>query len=477
MKLAETIERAIRQQGLLRPGEAVAVACSGGADSVALLLLLDELKDSLGLRLRVAHLNHQLRGEESEADEAFVRGLAARLGLEGEVRREDVAARAKKKGANLEEAGREARLEFFGALLAAGRADGVALAHTMDDQVETVLARLVRGAGTRGLAGIYPVVELERGRLVRPLLTLRRAELRAYLSEREQSWREDASNLDRGRLRSRIRLDLLPQLNPAAVKHVARLAGHAREEESFWSALVEERFRELAVREQDGWALEVAALLAPSPELTRLPERAAGEAQRALARRLMRRALRTVRGDLRRITQTHVESVLRLAESGRSGQRVELPGVVVERVFERLVFRGPGMEKGEANDYQVEVEGPGTVELPTGRVLSVKLVAVSDLQSGYNDVKGAADAARARFPLRVRAWRPGDRFRPQGALRGKKLKTLFRQQRVPREERRRTPVVLGGGEILWVPRLGVAAGYELTAESQTALLITERGRE
>jgi tRNA(Ile)-lysidine synthase len=192
---------------------------------------------------------------------------------------------------------------------------------------------------------------------------------------------------------------------------------------------------------------------------------------------LLRRALGAVRGDLRRITQTHVESVLRLAERGQSGQRVELPGVAVERVFDRLVFGRRSGKEEEESGSEAEVEGPGTVELLDGRVLSFKLVEVGELQSGYNNSKSAADAARARFPLRVRAWRPGDSFRPVGALRRKKLKTLFQQRRVPVGERRRTLVVLAGEEIAWVPRLGVAAGFELTAESRTALLITERGEE
>ncbi|MFB3095095.1 MAG: tRNA lysidine(34) synthetase TilS, partial [Candidatus Acidiferrales bacterium] len=226
-KLAQKIERAIRRERLLAPGMKVAAGCSGGADSVALVRLLAELKGPLGIRLLVVHLNHQLRGADADADEGFVRRLAERLELEFLVRREDVAARARQRKINVEEAGRLARLEFFASLIAGGKADAVAVAHTLDDQAETVLARILRGAGTRGLAGIYPVVEervpfgfaQDKRRsssklvLVRPLLGVRRAELRDYLSEQEQAWREDATNLDRARLRNRLRLELLPQLS------------------------------------------------------------------------------------------------------------------------------------------------------------------------------------------------------------------------------------------------------------------------
>ncbi|MGH9863119.1 MAG: tRNA lysidine(34) synthetase TilS [Candidatus Acidiferrales bacterium] len=488
-ELAGQVEQAIRRGELLAPGMRVAVACSGGGDSVALLCLLDALKDSLGLRLLVVHLNHQLRGGEAEADEEFVGRLAAQLGLEFVARREEVAARARRERLNLEEAGRQARLEFFASLLNEGTADVVALAHTLDDQAETVLARLLRGAGTRGLAGIYPVVERpggsRRGSLVRPLLGFPRGDLRAYLSEREQGWREDASNLDRSRLRSRLRFELLPQLTrlagPSALEHLGRLAEQAREEESFWSAVTEEHFRQQVSQRGEEFELAVAALKKPLAALSSLPVRQAREAQRALARRLVRRTLAAVRGDLRRLTRTHVESVLRLAEAGQSGQRVELPGVGVERRFESLLFRagatGQSEEAVAPPSYRLQVDQPGWVRLPDGGALHFKLVAVEQLESGYNHSKGAADAARAPFPLLVRSWLPGDRFQPVGAARRKKLKTLFQQERVARAERLRWPVVLSGGEIVWVPRFGVAAGHGLLPESRMALVIEERAGE
>ena len=533
-KLAQKVERAIRRERLLEPGMKVAVACSGGADSVVLVRLLAELKGPLGIRLLVVHLNHQLRGQDADADEGFVRRLAERLELEFLVRREDVAARARQRKINVEEAGRLARLEFFASLVAGGKADAVAVAHTLDDQAETVLARILRGAGTRGLAGIYPVVEqatsptggspstalgagpwAERGGekeggpekrvqstpsgligedaqaskrrtssklvLVRPLLDVRRAELRDYLSEQEQAWREDATNLDRTRLRNRLRLELLPQLSrvagPAAIEHLARLADHARQEESFWSAYVEERFQTLARRSGDEWEVVVEGLLAPMLELARLPARQAAEAQRAVARRLLRRTLAAVRGDLRRITQTHVESVLSLAEEGRSGQSVDLPGVQVERRFDVLVFRAAGDRKPQPVDVdeEMEVAGPRRVRLPDGRGLEFKVIEVQGLKEGYNS--SALDARRAPFPLAVRTWRSGDRYCPRGARRPEKLKLLFQQQRVSRRERARCPVVLSGGEIVWTLAFGPAAERELRPDSRRALVIEEWSAE
>ena len=209
---------------MLRAGDRVGVGVSGGADSVALLRLLEELSAELGIRLAVLHFNHQLRGAESDADESFVAQLAAARGIEFLAGREDVAAAPAGAGWNLEDAARRLRYAFFASAVKAGRVTRVAVAHTADDQAETVLARLVRGTGPAGLASIYPV----KGHVVRPLLEIRRSELRSYLTTLGQSWREDASNLDLTRLRARLRHQVLPvlerELQPAIVEHLGRLA-------------------------------------------------------------------------------------------------------------------------------------------------------------------------------------------------------------------------------------------------------------
>ena len=481
-ELSRRVGEEIRRLALIQPGNRVAVACSGGADSAALLRLLDELREPLGLRLLVIHLNHKLRGAESDEDEAFVCRLAGELGLECIAERMDVATRAQAGKLNLEEAGREARRELFESVLRDGRADAVAVAHTLDDQAETVLARLLRGSGTRGLAGIYPIVEVAGGkRLVRPLLWFRRDELRQYLRAVGQPWREDASNQSRDRMRNQLRLDALPLLErlagPHIFDHFGRMAEQARDEESFWAALIEEHFRKAAVPAGSGYDLPVAALSDPDLSLSFPDGRRAQEAQRAVARRLVRRLCEAVRGDLRRITQDHVERVLGLAEAGQSGKRVILPGVEVERRFDRLVFSNPAGRAGQdmtPEMCRLEVKGPGVVRLPWGGALAFKLVGVEELEKSYNCGQGAADASRASFPLVVRPWQAGDRYQPNGTAQEKKLKALFQQGRVPVEERRRTPVVLCREEIVWVPRFGVAAGYMVSPGSRTALVMEER---
>jgi tRNA(Ile)-lysidine synthase len=224
-------------RALLRPGMRVAVAVSGGADSVALLRALVEAAPEIGLVVSVAHVHHGIRGAEADADADFVAGLAAEHGLE--FRRKDVdapmAARAKRE--TLEEAARNLRYAWFGELLALGAVDAVATAHTLDDQAETVLHKLLRGAWTEGLSGIHPVLAQPRGAILRPFLGVRRAEIEAWLSRIGQPWKEDATNADMSYTRNRLRHELLPVLaafNPQIYGHLANLAMLARDEEAYW---------------------------------------------------------------------------------------------------------------------------------------------------------------------------------------------------------------------------------------------------
>src|SRR5580704_15955569 len=231
--LARRLLASLRHRGMLRAGERVGVGVSGGADSVGLLLLLLELRDELGIVLSVAHLNHQLRRAFSDGDEKFVAKLAAKHELVFHAKSVDVAAKAKRERANLEDAARRARYDFFSRLVADGKVHRVAVAHTADDQAETVLAHILRGTGLAGLGGIHP----RTGSVVRPLLGVRRAELRTYLRAKKQNWREDATNQDTARMRARIRKKLLPllekQFQSGVVGHLASLAEFAREDEEF----------------------------------------------------------------------------------------------------------------------------------------------------------------------------------------------------------------------------------------------------
>jgi len=463
----------------------VGVAVSGGADSVALLLLLEELRETLGVTLLVLHFNHQLRGTESDGDERFVSELAAQRGFELIAGRGDVAAAAGSSGANLEEAARQLRYEFLKGIVASGRATRVAVAHTADDQAETVLAHIFRGTGLAGLAAIYPAV----GSVVRPLLDVRRAELRGYLAGRGQSWREDATNRDVKRLRARIRERLLPLLEsefqPAVVPHLAELARRAREDEAFWSVLVEERFRVLVSKQEEGWAVGIADLLTP----LHLEVGGASPARplEALSRRLVRRLYAAVKGDRRQLTAPHVEQVLSLATESTSGHRVQLPGgIEVERSFNRLVFRrapeaGAAREQGTVRGvaaYEIDVElsreTPARVSVPAiQRRFELKVVDWPPASSDTTILAEALDADLVRPPIVLRSWRPGDAYRPRGCRRVHKLKKLLLERRVVLRERAGWPVLTSAGQVVWARGLPPAEEFAARAGTRAGLLIAE----
>jgi tRNA(Ile)-lysidine synthase len=488
-RVLETIER----HGMIRPGSRVGLGVSGGADSVALLRIFAELHARLGITIFVLHFHHQLRGAEADEDERFVKALAAEFRLEFEGGLADVAAEAKRNGWNLEDAARRLRHQFFSTVAAARGLDRVAVAHTANDQAETVLSHLLRGTGLAGLAGIYPVA----GLIIRPLLELGREELREFLSGLGQSWREDATNQDTSRTRARIRHELIPLLQQdfdrATVTRLARLAMHAREEEAFWRALEDERFRVLATRESsDTVSLSVEDLLAPlrvlaSDEANSALAVTLGPAA-ALARRLVRRIYAELKGSREQLTSQHVDSVIDLAAKSQSGASIDLPGINVERIFDRLVFRNSSAATRTAR----ESEKSGaigkfayTVSQPSGgsgvsivvteirRRFTLKTVDWPPVESDTVVGRGALDFDRVQWPLVLRNWRPGDSYRPHGSRRVRKLKRLLLESRVPRNARGGWPVLASEGRVIWASGYPAAEEVAASRGTQIGLVIGE----
>ena len=324
-----------RLKGLawFRPGLKVGVGVSGGADSVALLTLLAELRSELGIVVCAVHFNHKLRGKASDADEKFITALAEKLGVTLHVGRADVAGKAKREKANLEDAARRARYGFFERLAGQGVVEVIATAHSMDDQAETVLAHILRGTGIAGLSGIHPVA----GHVVRPLLGFRRERLRKYLRTKKQKWREDATNRDTARTRARMRKKLLPllakQFNPAVVEHLAGLAERAREHSSFVEHLAGQLFQQNVTLEGNAARIGVAQLLSP---LGTTQEDAANVVRARLIQEIVART-RERRGQ---ISAGHIAAIVTLAKTGESGKRLQIPGGIdVLRKKNALIFQ------------------------------------------------------------------------------------------------------------------------------------------
>ena len=477
----------IREHSLLGPGDRVAVAVSGGADSVALLRILLEMRAELGIVLLVAHFNHQLRGAESDADEAFVASLAENCGLELYVDRANVQEHARNSKLSTEAAARKLRYQWLASVADQHRIDEVATAHTLDDQAETVLLKLLRGAGTRGLAGIYPVVNLTAGspkdrlsqasecsslpgipvgvpaqskdssstvRVIRPLLGVSREQVEAYLTSISQEWREDETNLDRHFLRNRVRHELLPLLereyNPKLRQILSDLAEISRGEEEFWEQNLN---RELATRQaSNGLADEGDRDLnvSSTPGLglhgfSALPV--------ALQRRVLKRFAEY---GGRSLDFEHVER-LRQCALGESPS-TELPNGQVARLDKQSLVIRPAVPSHKFASYRYVLPVPGAVEIVELRqTVRAELVPEHFAAEAVPGELLNLDLLEAE--LVVRNWCPGDRFWPAHSRSEEKLKRLFAEKRVPAVERPTWPVVLCGMEIVWVPGFSVANAY------------------
>lgn len=446
----------IAEYGVFAAGDRVIVAVSGGADSVALLDFLVNQRE-LGLSLVIAHLNHQLRGSESDGDEEFVVRLADSYGLPLEMRRVDVRELARRQRLSLEEAGRVARYRFFDEIAATHGARCIALAHHADDQAETVMLRMLRGAGGSGLAAMLP--RSADGRYVRPFLRVTRRQIEAYLAVRTLAYRTDSSNADTSFLRNRVRHELLPFLAGYNANIASRLAATAEAlaaDEELLEQVVAAAFHRYGSFERRESRLLVKGLATES---------------RGLRLRLYRHALRLVRGTLARISFSHLQSIDRLMHDDCSGTSLDLPaGCRVTKSYDHLVFTAEDSDE-LPTAWEVPVEGPGRHSLPGGSVLVVEsAVLPADLQ-GSSPTVTFLDAEQARFPWLVRNFRAGDRFVPLGMTGHKKVKDLFIDSKIPRNRRWRIPLVFSMSHLVWVAGVQPAAEARLTPGTADVLKV------
>ncbi|HYL83584.1 MAG TPA: tRNA lysidine(34) synthetase TilS [Candidatus Angelobacter sp.] len=488
--LPRRVLQSLQHQEMVRAGDRVGVAVSGGADSVALLLLLLELREKLGIVLSAVHFNHKLRGKAADTDEKFVANLAAKYRLEFHCKSADVASKAKRERTNLEDAGRRARYDYFRSLVEVGACTWIAVAHTADDQAETVLAHILRGTGLAGLGGIHPLAHP----VFRPLLTFRRAELRAYLRQKKQKWCEDATNQDTSRMRARIRKKLLPllekQFQPAVVEHLATLADLAREDEAFFDTLLEERMA-TAVQRRDGTVCIALEDLPGTPAKkrsnTEFLEHAATAEKRdsatAMSKRMVRRIVEELKQPGAQLGARHVEAVLELARRGHAGSSLPLPGgVEVRRERGALVFCAgsktrSGKGAGATREFSYNIDlSRGSHEVRATELGCVFRFTAIDwpLKRGETS-KGemVLDRDRLRSPVVLRNWRPGDRLHPLGHRQAHKLKRLLNEKRVSRWERDGWPVVTSGGVLAWARGFPVAGEFAAREDTRAGIVIAE----
>ena len=459
--LIQQIQSTIEAHALLPRGSHVLVGVSGGADSVALLCALMELAEALDLRISVAHLNHGIR-PEAEDDALFVKALCRELGAFYQQEEVDVPAAAKASGASLEMAAREARYAFFARVAAERGADVVATAHTRDDQAETVLLKLCRGAGTAGLRGIARQTRIENVRVIRPLLDFSREDVERFLNDRGQRWREDATNDDTQFRRNFVRHEVLPLLerglNPRVKEALARTAELIGDEETLLATLTKQAL-ERAHDETD--ALQVAALSTMEP---------------ALRRRVLQAWLIRVGIPKANVTFDVIERLDAATQFTDGSQTIDLAsGQSVRREYDLL--RVVDVAADITAIPETELTVPGETLIP-----SAGLRITASLTEGFERTPAGP---LGQFPckawirwdadvppvLHVRAWRPGDRIHPVGLEGSCKLQDLFVDAKVPRCDRTRIPVVTSGDEVVWLPGHRIAQNWAISRQKQRSLLL------
>lgn len=455
-KVEIVFKEALKKHAMLDGKSRVGVATSGGSDSVALLLLFDKFKKELGVSLTVLHLDHALR-ETSSRDREFVENLADRLGLEFVWTKKDIKAEASSKKLSIEEAARRARYRWFKELIDAASVDCVATGHHMDDQAGTVIYRILRGTGPDGLSAIEPVGM--DGKIIRPLLGVRKKMLEQYVRERGYGFVVDETNLSISIVRNRIQQQIIPileEMNPRAVESMARLANISFELRNWLKKKSDELLKACVVREgEDELFLDRNKML----ELSQF--------ERICA---IRKALEEVVGDPFGYDYDDYKKVAELIAGTSSFSWHVGRNIKVEMSTDVVRI---GAEKSELGGERIfEIPGVGNYEFAEiGLKISAKLKPVKSPKEAeqYGGFSALLDADKVEFPLHVRFYKEGDRFFPFGSPGEKSLADFFVNVKIPRFSRKKIPLLVISGEIAWVVGYRVSHIFRVTQKTKTAL--------
>jgi tRNA(Ile)-lysidine synthase len=466
----QRVLRYIKEQHLVPPGQKLVVAVSGGPDSVCLIHILLKLRQELDIELHIAHLNHQLRGEESAADATYVAELARKFGIPATIASRNVNAYRAQHRISLEEAAREVRYTFLAEVAAKEGAGRVAVGHTAADHVETILMHLIRGSGTRGLRGLLPINTWPSAgtdlTIIRPLLELTREETAAYCRRHRLHPRIDASNRSPELFRNRIRHELLPLLqgyNPQVAEALQRTARIAADDLEFIDNEVARWQDKVARREGDAVILDRKKYLALPP---------------ALQRYLLRKSIESILGNLKDIEARHIENVLAALEKP-SGKVIGLPeGLNFTIEYDNYVLAPDTASTcpfpALVNEHLLKV--PGLTSIPGGDMVAsvTTLAAIKDEVSKENAFTACFDFDETGSDLKVRHRLEGDRFQPLGMKNPKKLNTFMIDARIPRAWRGHIPLVTSPGQIIWVVGWRIDERAKVTAMTKKVLRLEFR---
>ena len=459
--LLTSVKTAIDKYGMLKSGDRVVVAVSGGPDSVALLCVLNSLKSSYGIDLHAVHLEHGIRGEESLEDMRFVERLCRDLSLPVTTHHESVPELARSEKISVEAAARKVRYAFFERVLEEIGFNKIATGHNANDRAETVLLNILRGSAIAGLTGIRPAVE---DRVVRPLIETTRDEIITYLEENKTAFRLDSSNLDDRYERNRVRRTLMPlierEFNPKIVDSLARTASVFSMLDEYLRAQAGEALKTCCKSEGGRSTIDLEPFM-------KIP--------RPIQLFTLYSVLRSLEGDQQVVSFDNLNALLGLAADSGSGSRIDIgSGIVALKEYDRLVI-GRGLAPGV--DHQVTLKVPGVVRASssgctlTAEVLSEK---PSNGEISRNGSTVYFDVAGLKPPLVARNWRQGDRFVPFGSSGSKKVHDIFIDEKVPVSQRGEIPIIRDSEGIIWIAGIRRSNRARITDDTKTVVKISHR---
>ncbi len=430
MKLLKKTVNTIKKYSMLSEGDRVLVGLSGGPDSVCLTVILDELKDNFNLSLHAVYVDHGLRPEAKD-EQIFCKALCDRLGIGFYSKSVDVRGYVKERKLNIQEAARELRYQVFEEVSIQIKATKIALGHNADDQAETVLMRLLRGAGSKGLGGIPPV----RGKIIRPMIEIERGEIEKFLDISSTPFTIDSSNLKIDYLRNWLRLKVMPELkkqNPALVYSIDRTAEILRDEDAYLEIIVTKTLMRLISRKTDK---TIELFIIPLENM-----------ERPILRRVLRRAINEIK-DIRGVDFVHIEDIIELIKKSKSGDMLNLSnGIRAIKRYSTLLLTTE--VSSSLKTHLLDIPGELFLE-ECGTVFKTEISeSIEDTFDGKNTAVFGYDSLS--LPLSVRMRQDGDYFYPSGFGKRKKLQDFFVDNKVPRDKRDTVPIIVSGKDIIWI---------------------------
>ena len=470
--LEEKVQQTIRKFDMLSFNDRVLIGVSGGPDSVTLLNVLLSFKKRYSLSFFIAHLNHMLRGKESDEDVNFVKNLAQKLDLPCEVKSCNLTKISRKEHLTLEEAARKYRYKFYLESAKKFRANKIALGHNADDQVETVLMRFLRGSGLEGLMGVPPV----RGKIIRPLIECSRAEVEEYCKENKIEYRVDSSNKEVVYFRNKIRLELLPLLSKGYNKNIKdtmlRLRSIISEVSEYLHQETELLFKEVARRE--------------SPETVIIDLKKFTSLPLALKRRIIRKSIEVVKGNLYSISFKHNNEILKLTKYQLGEKEIYLPdNLMVKKIYNKLIIYKKEISKEQTEEmpthWEYDILIPGETEIRSlGIKFEIKILDSADIKSSLylagKKSKGEflefIDYNKVKLPLKLRNRRSGDRFYPLKMKGLKKVKDFFIDNKIPKSYRNLIPILVDSEDkIIWIMGMRLDDRIKINSDTKKVLCV------